>query len=335
MPIDFTQWAEEFRSNWTESPKRALLEGLYYTYLGGWLTATSRFDIGTNIYDRWWDLLVVLDACRVDALRAVAPEYDFLDASSIGTVWSVGSASAEWMCKTFTTDYASEIGETCYLSANPYATKTFVDGVYAPPNAAPFGSPGREVVDAADFGDLHNLYHERRDERFGIVMPEDVTDAAIYAGRNWNADRTIAHYMQPHTPYFTAALRENRELTDAEYKPWSALKRGEIDYDTAWTQYIDTLRYALDTVEVLLANVDAEKVIITADHGEAFGEWGAHNHLTGFPHPAVKKVPWVETNAVDSGWHEPTPLADSTDAGTDTDASAELVDEQLRALGYV
>lgn len=330
MPIDFAQWAEEFRANWGESPKRAVLEGLYYTYLGGWLTATSRFDVGTNIYDREWDLLIVLDACRVDALRQVASEYDFLDASAIGSMWSVGSASAEWMCKTFTTDYAHQIGETTYLSANPYVTKTFVDGVYAPPAAAPVGSVGKEVVDASDFAELRNLYQERRNERFGIVMPEDLTDAAIYAGRTRNTERTIVHYMQPHTPYFTDALRDDRELTDAEYKPWSALRRGELEYERAWEQYIDTLRSALDTVEVLLANVDAENVVITADHGEAFGEWGAHNHLTGFPHPAVKKVPWVTTSAVDTGWYEPTPLAEPED----TDTSAELVEEQLKALGY-
>ena len=331
MPIDFVQWTEELRSNWADSPKRAVLEGAYYAYLGGWLTASSRYDVGMNVYDRDWDLLVVLDACRVDALRAVAPEYDFLDAASIGSMWSLGSASAEWMCKTFTTDYSSEIGETCYLSANPYVTKTFVDGVYAPPKAAPIGSAGKDVVNADDFGELRNLYQERRSDRFGIVMPAQVTDAAIYAGRVMDAGRTIVHYMQPHTPYFTAALRENRELTAAEHKPWSALRRGEIDYTTVWGWYLDTLRYALDSVEVLLSNTDAEEVVITADHGEAFGEWGAHNHLTGFPHPAVKRVPWAVTSAVDAGGYEPTPLA----ATEDTDIDAELVDEQLEALGYI
>ena len=331
MPIDFAQWAEEFRDNWTDSPRRAILEGLYYGYLGGWLTATSRFDVGTNVYDREWDLLVVLDACRVDALRTVAPEYDFLDGGDIGSMWSLGSASAEWMCKTFTTDYESEIGETTYLSANPYTTKTFVDGRYAPPKAAPFGSPGEEVVDAAAFGELRNLYAQRRNDRFGIVMPENLTDAAIYAGRNANPERTIVHYMQPHTPYFTAALEEGRDLTDAEYKPWSALRRGELEYNTVWEWYLDTLRAALDSVSVLLANIEAQRVVITADHGEAFGEWGVHNHLTGFPHPAVKRVPWAETTAIDARTYEPTPLV----APAETDTSDALVNEQLEALGYV
>jgi hypothetical protein len=331
MPIDFAQWADELRANWADSPKRAVLEGAYYAYLGGWLTASSRYDVGTNVYDREWDLLVVLDACRVDALREVAPEYDFLDVGGIESVWSVGSASAEWMCKTFTTEYRDAIADTCYLSANPYATRTFVDGIYAPPKAAPFGSAGGEVVGADDFGDLRSLYRERCSDRFGIVMPEDLTDAAIYADREIDAECTIVHYMQPHTPYFAAAFREDRELTDTEYKPWSALRRGEIDYTTVWEWYLDTLRAALDSVELLLSNTDAETVAITADHGEAFGEWRAHNHLTGFPHPAVKKVPWAETTAVDVGGYEPTPLAETENA----DVAAEPVNEQLEALGYV
>jgi hypothetical protein len=37
------------------------------------------------------------------------------------------------------------------------------------------------------------------------------------------------------------------------------------------------------------------------------------------------------TSAVDAGGYEPTPLADPDD----TDTSAELVEEQLQALGYV
>ena len=39
---------------------------------------------GTNVYTREWDVLVVLDACRADLLRAVAPETDLLD--DVGTL---------------------------------------------------------------------------------------------------------------------------------------------------------------------------------------------------------------------------------------------------------
>ena len=53
-----------------------------------------RLEYGENVYDRDWDVLVVLDACRPDALRDAAAEYAFLDA--VETVRSVGDWSSEW-----------------------------------------------------------------------------------------------------------------------------------------------------------------------------------------------------------------------------------------------
>lgn len=37
--------------------------------------------------------------------------------------------------------------------------------------------------------------------------------------------------------------------------------------------------------------VDDVRVVITADHGEAFGGWGAYGHPMGMMHPAVRRVP--------------------------------------------
>lgn len=84
----------------------AVLKG----YNAAWLCLTSRWPIGTNVFDRDWDLPIVLDASRVDALRAVAPEYDFLD--SIGSILSVGSTSAEWVAQTFCTDHLDKFQQT-------------------------------------------------------------------------------------------------------------------------------------------------------------------------------------------------------------------------------
>lgn len=37
-----------------------------------------KMGIGTNIFSKDWDLLIILDCCRVDALIELAPEYDFI-----------------------------------------------------------------------------------------------------------------------------------------------------------------------------------------------------------------------------------------------------------------
>ena len=335
MPIDFTQWLREFRENWRESPTGATAQAAYYAYLGAWLSLTSRprFQFGTNVYDRAgeWDLLVVLDACRVDALRRIAPEYDFLPRpAEIASMWSLGSASTEWLSKPFTTDHREAIAGTAYLSANPYVTKTFDGGVYAPPNAAPFGKPSRLPVNIEEFALLHPL-SEFHTSRYGVVLPDDVTNATIAAGRDdsLEADRYIAHYMQPHRPYYPAALAADRDLSPAEGESWSLLRRGEITTEDVWGLYLDTLQDALDSVATLLSNFDAKRVVITADHGEMLGTWEIGSHPTGLPHPDVKRVPWAATTAVDTGTYEATPLASREERPAE-----KVIDEQLEALGY-
>lgn len=39
--------------------------------------------------------------------------------------------------------------------------------------------------------------------------------------------------------------------------------------------------------------------MITADHGDLFGEFGQYGHPEGFVHPNLNQVPWVETTATD------------------------------------
>jgi hypothetical protein len=133
--------------------------------------------------------------------------------------------------------------------------------------------------------------------------------------------------MQPHVPYIGKAIRENREPTEAEARGWKYLKSGELDVDTHWELYEANLRLVLDEIELLLANVDADQVIITADHGNAFGELGAYGHPEGFLHPNVKVVPWVETSATDTGSHTP---SYEPKEGVETS-----VEQHLEAMGYL
>ena len=336
MPIDFEQWVSDARQTWRSSPKRALFEAGYYAYCGVWLTVTSRrrLQLGTNVYDRDWDLLILLDACRIDALRHVASDFDVLPAASdIDSMWSLGSASAEWLSKTFTDDYTDEIAETIYLSANPYSVKIFDNGFCAPPNAAPFGSPKRNTVKSSDFKQIYNLTRTHCDERYNVVLPVDLTDAAIQVGRNTDAHRYIVHYMQPHVPYLARAIADDRDMTAAERDAFDRLGSNGLDYTTIKRWYIETLSYTLEWVRRLVENFDAEKVVVSADHGELFGEWHMNSHLTGLPHPKLKRVPWARTTATDTESYHPEPVVDIDDEGTDVVAD-DVVEQQLEALGY-
>lgn len=53
-----------------------------------WLSERS-----TNVFEREWDILLVLDACRVDLLASVADEYEFVQGGR--SIYSVGGTSPE------------------------------------------------------------------------------------------------------------------------------------------------------------------------------------------------------------------------------------------------
>lgn len=293
--------------------------------------AQSHIRWGQNIYRDDWDLLVVLDACRVDALQEVQEEYDFI--GDIATRWSRGSTSKEWMENTFVEKYQDEIESTIYVTPNPFSSHlinsvgkrvnyTWTEGTYFENSKFLSDLVRNDLVTANKFCEFIDLWHMLDDDDITQLHPKKVTNYAIYAGRQNDCQRQIVHYMQPHRPYLTAS-------DDAPWKthPFGYLRDGG-DSENVWTAYINNLRLVLNYVETLLTNVDAEKVIITSDHGELFGEWGLYSHEVGIPHPALRKVPWTETNAVDTESYKP------KISRSDRKASDEVIQERLEALGY-
>lgn len=298
-------------------------------YRGGLLTAFSRRPIGTHVLDLDWDVLLLLDSCRVDALRELAGEYDFL--GEVGSIRSVGSISPEWIAQTFTADRAEELRRTAYLSNNAHSEWTLVDGKRPEDHCGVDRLPTRwNVVDADRIGHLEHVWKYANfvdEDEWMCTSPEVLTDRLVefYRERGTEFDRVVAHYEQPHRPYYHAAKRADRPLRDYEKEPWEYLRNGG-DERKVWESYLEEARAALDSIELLLENLDAETVAISADHGEAMGEWGVYEHPPASLHPHVKRVPWVETTATDEGTHVP-----DVDRG-ESDAT---VEDHLEALGYL
>lgn len=297
----------------------------YYGYLGLWHTVTSRWPLGTNVYERDWDVLVILDACRFDAMAEVADEYAFLD--SVDSIWSVGSTSHEWVAKTFTEEWADEIADTAYVTGNGYINYTVTDGVYPPSGGiAPLCWPRWNVVDLEAFELVDTVWRDGRDYGIPTVPPHVMTDRAVATAREHDPRRLVVHYMQPHGPYMADAV-EDRELlpTAADDVETFASVMETENRAAAWERYLDNLRFVLDEVECLLENVDANRVAISSDHGHLLGEFGISEHPGGCPLPAAKKVPWVETTATDE--RTLTPTVERVDTETS-------VENYLRDLGY-
>lgn len=304
------------------------LKPLYKIYAGLALSLTSRFPIGTNVFERDWDALILLDTCRVDALREVAHEYDFLE--NIGSIISVGSTSSEWIAQTFTKKFETEIHQTAYVSGNGWAEKVIEERVMPEEHiGSKYAYTSWDTVWEEDFLVLDQAWRYEPEPRFdhglGHPHPRFVTDRAISITREYKPKRLIVHYSQPHSPYTSAAIDEGRELRPSEKRPLIWLRKGG-DQEIVWEAYLDHLRFVLDDLELLLENIDMEKVVISADHGEAFGKWLVYGHGPVLPHPHVKIVPWAVTSGRDEGEYDP-----------DIDSSEphqRNVDEQLNALGY-
>jgi arylsulfatase A-like enzyme len=149
------------------------------------------------------------------------------------------------------------------------------------------------------------VYYDYGSDLGTTPIPDEVTNAAIHEYRNTRSSRMVVHYMQPHEPYIQN--EQNGDLPETHSNPFDELQAGKTTSEETYSAYLDNLRKALDSVSRLLRNIDAERVVVSADHGELFGEWGVYAHPAAFPHPAVRKVPWVITGANNTANEDITP----------------------------
>lgn len=281
-------------------------------YLRAIQTVGRHLPYGTNVFERPWDVLVVLDGCRADLLAAVADDYAFL--TDVGSIRSVGSSSSEWLENTLIGH--PETGRTVMVTANTWTDR---------------------YLDADAFAALDEVWKYAWDDDHGTIPPDAITDRAIAYARETESDRLVAHYMQPHHPFVPDPLDGDDGLVRAgshstTANPWVALRQNEVSVDRVWAAYRANLHYVLNEVESLCENVDGQ-VAITADHGNLFGEWGLYGHPMETPVPALITVPWATTTATDRKTRTPKieppePLPVSRVYGADT------ANDRLDALGY-
>ncbi|WP_128081481.1 hypothetical protein [Haloferax sp. ATB1] len=270
---------------------------------------------GEPIYDAEWDVLIVLDACRADLMEEVASEYDFIN---FDVTNSLGSCSPEWMEKNFTSSYIDEMQQTAYITGNPYS---------------------ETCLESSEFELFDEVWRYAWDEELETIPPGPLTDRAITVAREGQPDRLIVHYMQPHHPFVPSPLGEGIrpdtgeriEFSDLE-DVWTRLQRGDLSREEVWEGYRDNLEYVLESVETLINNIDG-KVVITADHGNALGEFHMYGHPIYAPVWPLKRVPWCEYEATDSGTYTRDQTASERHDTTDDETLS--TEDKLAALGYI
>lgn len=298
-----------------KGPRRGLSAVAQETKQGVIRRAGKRVGIpgGRKVLEDDWDILLVLDACRVDAINEVAGDYPWLP-EDVPTTRSTAGMSEEWLETQFVDDYHREKQRTGHVTWNAFAG---------------------HVLEDENWAFVDHLYESDWDDDLGLVKPGVAVDRGIQRWQSGACDRLIIHMMQPHRPYrqqIEGVTRpSSEEVGNRDTKNttvWTLLRRGDVSRETVWNAYLDNLHWGLESVEDLLGAVDAD-VVLTSDHGECFGEYGLYGHVRGVPAPELVKVPWVTLEAT-SGDYQPdvadiesTPEADST------------VDERLESLGYL
>lgn len=301
------EWGRETVKRIERDGVSGLVESAYELYIGALRRVNRVYPTGTNVFDREWDVLVLLDACRVDLAVEVAPQYPFLDTPD--TLTSVGSSSLDWLQRTFTPERRPVMSDTAYVTGNPFSYR---------------------VLDGEHLLVLDEVWRYAWDDERGTIPARPVTDRAIATARTQHPDRLIIHYMQPHLPSIPQPLSEgmNRETLGQGAgweSPWKRLRHGDLSIETVWTAYRANLEYVLEDVQLLLENLDADRAIISADHGNAAGEYGVYGHPQ-VPLSVVRTVPWYETSGRDEHTYEP--ALEREDGNGD-------VAEKLAALGYL
>jgi hypothetical protein len=276
-----------------------------------------------RLLDADWDYCVVLDACRYDVFADVYGDY--FD-GEVEKRRSPGSSTPEWASRTFTGEH-----DIAYFSGNPFINDLGIPLVDLEWGAScnyewTANQHLSHVVDVWKHGWDDDLGTVPPD---GIETAFDQ-----YRHLADEAERTVIHYMQPHAPYLRRGngrklehiQKSMRRRADGDdggsvldpildrvrpkvegYLDGNGLAQMvglwlELDLEglltdgtrqTAMTYHEENLRIALESVASMVDDLEGT-VVVTADHGEAFGEHGVWEHHIETHIPPLVEVPWLE-----------------------------------------
>lgn len=287
----------------------------YYGYLDG--------HEGTAVMNEDWDTLLILDACRFDTFRRALP-----DSGLSGTLRrkrSLGSNTPEFLRANFDD---RTFRDTVYVTANPQVTVHTDDAFHA-------------VV---------NVWESDWDETHNTVRPREMARRTLEAAERYPDKRVIAHFIQPHYPFIgefgrehiekQAGIELSRRMASGEtaesdhWNVWDLLKQGRLREDVVRRAYRENLNLVLPHVRELGEELDG-KTVVTADHGNLFGERlgpagvRVYGHPEGIYAPDLVTVPWFELE-----WSNRRTVQSDTASERRPETDGD-VSTRLKELGYL
>ena len=234
----------------------------------------------TNLIDRDWDILIILDACRFDTFK----KFNTMR-GKLTSILSLGTDTKTWMERTFKT----EEHDIIYVSANPFITTRGMANNPNPPKC-------HEIIE---------LWKTHWHDELMTVIPSAVNNFIRGRFSKLRNKRMIIHYMQPHHPFIASnfhwihTLRQLR-LREFEKDPdgnitnvWDWVIAGKISPEEIKEAYeanvINVLSYVGELIKILKG-----KIVISADHGNLLGEYGEWAHPKDKDYPELLEVPFLE-----------------------------------------
>ncbi|WP_121743419.1 hypothetical protein [Natronorubrum halophilum] len=282
---------------------------------------------GQHFLESKWDYCLVLDACRYDVFSEVYDEY--LE-GTLEKRRSTGSSTPEWAYRTFDGDHdiayfsgnpfindlgipLNELkwGASCDYewSAADHISNVFDVwksgwdddlGTVPPESLEEAFQSHSAAVERADRTVLHYMqphapYLSRgkgqklKQIQKGIRRQEEAEKATD------GGESALSSFGDTLRPKVESRLEDSELAQKAglwlELDPADLVRNGTRE--AALELYEENLRIALEAIADLIPKLDG-RVVVTADHGEAFGEEGVWEHHIETHIPPLMEVPWLE-----------------------------------------
>ena len=289
-----------------------------------------------NVVDEDWDYLIVLDACRYDSFEAVYSEYVSGDLEKRE---SPGSATPEWAAETFQGDHdityfsanpfinglGIPLNEMDWGASfdSPWNSVDHIArihdvwdekwdedlGTVLPEDVNEYVRDNWEELTESDRTVIHYMQPHAPFIAHGMGRKVNTIrksfEEAKAEGTAAEDDGILSPILDPIKPRIERILEQSELAMKVgmlvELDPRTIFDVGSHGAkDTLKRYYMDNLHRVFAAAANLAADLDGT-VVITSDHGEAFGEQGIWEHHVETPIPELIEVPWLVVDDVETG----------------------------------
>lgn len=231
-----------------------------------------------NLFEKDWDNLFILDACRHDLYEEVEGEADYRITKAGNSYGYIRENFSEG-------DYSDVV----YVTGNPFFNESQFSDL----------TGGRKPDEV--FHEVFHTYMSDWDSEEGTVLPEPLMRDARTARNLFPDKRIVVHFMQPHYPFVVSDLTKDGMRPDLDEERegesvWDKAEKGVYSDEQLWKEYKKNLEYILNEISELSQDLEG-KTVITSDHGNLVGEKGFYGHGFETAVKPLRKVPWKVLNS--------------------------------------